>query len=352
MTDTETEDRDLYMVRAKDQTDDEFAYFFQNGVVAIGWSRVDVRSLDSKKEVDDVLSDHYDFWSDAYPSVRGRRENEILRFNGIEEGDRVLIPYRSSVALATVDGEHRYVPDTGVDLSNQIVVTYERDDEGDLLTVSRSDLTGALQSRLRVPGSTVTDLNEFVDEIERLFDREEQFTWKARHRKQEEDRRQEFRKEMLTRLQQREGHLPAGGLGLEDLVAELLRMDKFDEVNRLAKSNFEGEGDADVEATRADRFGERKVLVQVKHHQGESSGHGIQQLRSIQENEPETWGDHELVLVSTGSVPPDIKSDAEQTGIVVFDKTDFIDWLLDHVDGLNPETRRKLGLSEVPTFID
>lgn len=205
------------MVRAKDQTDDEFAYFFQNSMVAIGWSRVDVRSLDSKEQVDDVVSDHYDFWSDAYSSVRGRRENEILRFNGIEERDRILIPYRSSVALATVDGEHRYVPNTGVDLSNQIVVSYERDDEGDLLTVSRSDLTGALQSRLRVPGSTVTDLNEFADEIERLFDREEQFTWKARHRKQEEDRRQEFRKELLTRLQHGEDHLPAGRLGLEDL---------------------------------------------------------------------------------------------------------------------------------------
>ncbi|MCS3643831.1 hypothetical protein [Salinibacter ruber] len=79
MTDAETEDRDYYMVRAKDQTDDEFAYFFQNSMVAIGWSRVDVRSLDSKEQVDDVVSDHYDFWSDAYSSVRGRRENEILR---------------------------------------------------------------------------------------------------------------------------------------------------------------------------------------------------------------------------------------------------------------------------------
>jgi len=352
MADSKTEHRDYYMVRAKNQTDDEFDYFFENEVVAMGWSRVDVRELESKSEVDDVLSAHYDFWSDAYTSVRGRRENEILRFNEIEEGDRVLVPYRSSVALATVDGEHRYVSDTDVDLSNQITVTYERDEGGELLTVSRSDLTGALQSRLRVPGSTVTDLNEFANEIERLFDREEQFTWKARHRKQEEERRQAFQEDLLDRLQHGEDHLPAGGLGLEELVAELLRRDGFDEVNCLAKSEFEGDGDADIEATRADRFGERKVLVQVKHHRGESGRHGVRQLQAIQNNEPETGGDYELVLVTTGHLPQQVQDDAEQTDIVVLDETDFIDWLLDHVDSLKPETRRKLGLSEVPSFIN
>jgi len=341
------------MVRAKDQTKAEFDHFFKNDVVAIGWSQVDVRDLDSKEEVDKVLDEHYgDFWSDAYHSVRGRRENEILRFNGIEKGDRVLVPYRSSVALATINGEHRYVPNTGVDLSNQIVVTYERDEEGDLLTVSRSDLTGGLQSRLRMPGSTVTDLNEFADEIERLFGREEEFTWKSRHRKQEKERRKAFRKTLLDRLQQGENHLSAGGLGLESLVAELLRLEEFDEVGSLPKNAFEGKGDADIEASRADRFGEREVLLQIKHHRGESGRHGLEQLQAIQMNEPETWGGHELVLVSTGSVSPEIEEDAEQTEIVVLDETDFIDWLLDHVEELKPETRRKLGLSEVPSFIE
>jgi restriction system protein len=94
------------------------------------------------------------------------------------------------------------------------------------------------------------------------------------------------------------------------------------------------------------------VLIQVKHHRGETGRHGLRQLQAIQANASETWGEHELVLVSTGSVSPDIKDDAEQTGIVVLDEADFIDWLLDHVDGLKPETRRKLGLSEVPSFID
>lgn len=126
MTDLNTEDRDYYMVRAKNQTDEEFEFFFESGVAAIGWSRVDVRNLESKEEVTEVLGDHYDFWDEAAVSVRGRRENEILRFNNIQR-DRIVVPYRSSIALATAIGEH---------------------------------LTEGLARRLRVRGMTVNELNE------------------------------------------------------------------------------------------------------------------------------------------------------------------------------------------------
>lgn len=352
MTDTETENRDYYMVRAKDQTKDEFDHFFENDVVAIGWSQVDVRDLDSKEEVDDVLSEQYgDFWSEAYHSVRGKRENEILRFNSIEEGDRILIPYGSSVALATATGEHRYVSDTGVDLSNQAIVSYERDDAGDLLTVSRSDLTEALQRRLRVQGSTVSDLSEFADEIERLYQAEGAFTWSAHHRAQEEKRRKAFRDKLLDRLRQGKVHVKGGGVGLEDLVAELLEHEGYDEVSKFSKSWFDGKGDADVRATRADRFAEHKLLVQVKHHQGNSGRNGIEQLVAIRENEPETLSDHDLVLVTTGKVPDDVMERASEEGIQVLNGKDLIDWLLDHADNLSSQTRQLLGISEVPALM-
>ena len=306
-------ERGYYMVRAKNQNPDEFACFFENNVVAIGWSRVDIRELSSKAEVDDAMSKAYgSFWSEAYPSVRGRRENEILRFNGIEEGDRILAPYHSSVALATATSDHRYDPETGVDLANQIIVSYVQDANGDLLTVSRSDLTEALQRRLRVRGSTVSDLGEFAEEIERLFQAEGVFTWKAHHRKEEEKRREQFRDTLLEHLRDGKVHVEGGGLGLEDLVAELLRHEGYDEVSLLAKQTFEGSGDADVQATRAD---------------------------------------HDLVLVTTGTVNADVQEKAEQVNIEVLDGGDLIDWLLDHVEALSPRTRRALGISEVPELM-
>lgn len=351
MSESDTE-RGYYMVRAKNQNPDEFACFFENNVVAIGWSRVDIRELSSKAEVDDAMSKAYgSFWSEAYPSVRGRRENGILRFNGIEEGDRILTPYHSSVALATATSDHRYDPETGVDLANQIIVSYVQDANGDLLTVSRSDLTEALQRRLRVRGSTVSDLGEFAEEIERLFQAEGVFTWKAHHRKEEEKRRKQFRDTLLEHLRDGKVHVQGGGLGLEDLVAELLRHEGYDEVSLLAKQTFEESGDADVQATQADRFGEQKLLVQVKHHQGTSGRNGLNQLMAIRENEPETWGDHDLVLVTTGTVNDDVQEKAEQVNIEVLDGGDLIDWLLDHVEALSPRTRRALGISEVPELM-
>ena len=344
-------ERSYYMVRAKGQTDAEFACFFENDVVAIGWSRVDIRDLKSKSEVDDAMSDAYGFWSDTHPPTRGKRENEILRFNRIAQGDRVLVPYRSSIALATATGEHRYVPDTGDDLSNQIVVSYERDGNGDLLTVSRSDLTEALQRRLRVQGSTVSNLSEFDDEIKRLYQTDGAFTWSAHHRAEEKKRREAFGNELLDRFRSGDVHLQGGGLGVEDLVAELLAHEGYDEVNKLAKTKFEGDGDADVLATRADRFGEQKLLIQVKHHHGTSGRKGIAQLEAIRENEPETWGDHDLVLVTTGTVSDDVMEQAAERGIQVLGGDGLVEWLLDHMDDLTSKTRQLLGISEVPVLI-
>jgi restriction endonuclease Mrr len=116
----------------------------------------------------------------------------------------------------------------------------------------------------------------------------------------------------------------------------------------LPEQTFDGNGDADVEATRADRFGEQKLLVQVKHHHDTSGRNGLKQLAAIQENEPEMWGDHDVVLVTTGNVPEEVQDKAGQVNVEVLGGGDLIDWLLDHVDVLSPKARRSLGISEIP----
>jgi restriction system protein len=194
----------------------------------------------------------------------------------------------------------------------------------------------------------VSDLSEFAEEIERLYRADSAFTWSAYHRAQEEKRREAFSKELLCRIREGDVHLKGGGLGLEDLVAELLEHEGYDEASRIAKDRFDDSGDADVRATKADRFGEQKLLVQVKHHHGNSGHKGIRQLIAIRDNEPETWGDHDLVLVTTGSVTDDVRDEATENGIQVLDGNDFIEWLLDHVGLLSSRFRRLLGISEVP----
>jgi len=212
MSDLNTEGRDYYMVRAKDQTPEEFELFFGEGVVAIGWSKVDVRDLETKEEVDEAMSQHYAFWREASPRVQGRRENEILRFNNIESGDRVVVPYHSSVALATAMGDHLYERGGSFDFANRIKVSYLRQD-GEIVAVPRNELSEGLARRLRVRGMTVNDLNEFDGEIERLY-QSGGVGWQAHLEAKEEERRTEFRSNLLENIQGGNTNLEAGGLGL------------------------------------------------------------------------------------------------------------------------------------------
>jgi restriction system protein len=350
-TESTFQTRNYYMVRANRQTDMSFNLLFQEGVVALGWSRVDVRALGTKSEVDDALRAHYDFWPDLAPQVRGRRENEIMRFNGIKEGDRIVVPYRNAIALATATGEHRYVP--GVrsthDLSNQVVVDYRRKD-GDVVGVPRKELTEALARRLRVRGSVVANLGEFAGEIDRLF-KAKDFTWQAHHQEEEEQRRLRFRDQLLGRLRSGSVHLEAGGFGLEKLVEQLLRLEGYDETRVLPRQTFDDVGDADVEASRADRFSEQKLLVQVKHHRGFSGQRGVKQLATVREREPEAWGDHDLVLVTTGKVSEEVADYATRKDVTLLDGDDLIDWLLDHVGDLDWDMQQRLGISGVPELV-
>jgi predicted Mrr-cat superfamily restriction endonuclease len=341
----DTEDRDYYMVRAKDQTPEEFEFFFEEQVVAIGWSKVDVRDLNTKEEVDEAMSEHYAFWRDASPRVQGRRENEILRFNNIESRDRVVVPYHSSVALATATDDHHYEPGDSLDFSNRIRVNYLRQD-GEVVAVPRNELSEGLARRLRVRGMTINDLNEFDEEIERLY-QSGGVGWQAHLEAEEENRRDEFRSKLLENIRSGNTNLEAGGLGLEHLVAELLGCEGY-ESERLSKKEFDERADADVSAVRSDRFGEQKLLVQVKHHQGGSGTHGIEQLIAIPKQAPEEYEDHKLVFVTTGSVDEAIRNRASNHDIDVLEGHDFADWLLDHVNEMDPEMRRRLGISELP----
>jgi len=334
------------MVRAKDQTKEEFGFFFNNEVVALGWSRVDVRTLDSKEEVDEVMGNHYRFWDEADPRMRGRRENEILRFSDIQKGDRIVVPYHSSIALATATGKRRYDPRVAgsIDLSNQVKVRYLRED-GDIAAIPRDELTEGLARRLRVRGISVNELDEFAEEIERLF-RVDDYRWQARLEDEEEERREEFRAQLLQNIRNGKTHLDAGGRGLEELVAELLDCEGYDEAETTG--GFPGDADADVRASRADRFGEQKILVQVKHHHGTSGGHGVEQLIAIPKHAPEKYEGHKLVYLTTGNVNQEVRDKAATHDIDVLDGHEFADWLLDHVDEINPRMRRQLGISDLP----
>ncbi|HPF91404.1 MAG TPA: hypothetical protein PLL57_12155, partial [Flavobacteriales bacterium] len=213
-----------WMVRAMASQEADFKVFFDGSVVALGWSRVNFMDYIGRTEelIERVTKEYEydapDLWA---PSV-GRQLNQIRRFMSFTTGDRVVVPYYGGVCLATVAGPRRYDKAAGAtDLCNQILVAYQMDSRtGQPRVIPRNSLSEALQRRLRVRGSTLSDLSEFDEEVDRMF-HDKHYSWTSQQAKREESVRQQFRDELLGRMQAGSTNLQTGGIGLEHLVKEL-----------------------------------------------------------------------------------------------------------------------------------
>jgi restriction system protein len=239
------------------------------------------------------------------------------------------------------DGETR-------DLGNQLVVSFVRDTDGDYLTVPREQLSEGLQRRLRVRGNTVADLGEFEEEIGRLFRGEAYTSTIARIQNEQE---QLFKRKLLAIIQDGSSALRAGGIGLENLVAELLKADGY--VTAIqAKNRFPDIADADIEATKDDHVTSIKLLVQVKHHSGESDVWGAKQLSRILEAEPDLFAEYKLMLVTSGNPSVALQKYCTAKDITLIPGTQLVDWVMDSLEHLNPQTRSRLRISDVPQLVE
>ncbi|MBL7940350.1 MAG: restriction endonuclease [Flavobacteriales bacterium] len=339
-----------WMVRAMASQEADFKVFFDGSVVALGWSRVNFTDyLDRVDELIERVTKDYaydapDLWA---PSV-GRQLNQIRRFMAFAPGDRVVVPYYDGVCLATVTGPRRYSEAAKhTDLCNQIAVDYQLDPStGQPRVIPRNALSEALQRRLRVRGSTLSDLSEFSEEVDRMF-HDLEYSWTSQQAKREESVRQEFRDELLSRLQVGTTNLRTGGIGLEHLIKELFTLEGY-AARVLDKRRFKN-GDADVEAEKSDMFNRNRILAQVKHHAGVTNGWGLEQLVDIQTSGTES--DALLVLITSAVIPEEVKANADLKGIQTMDGKALCEWVMTHIHRLKPETAAQLGISTVPRFV-
>ena len=274
--------------------------------------------------------------------------NQIRRFMSFQAGDRIVVPYYDGVCLATIVGERRYSKDAKRnDLSNQISVDYEIDPAtGQPRVIPRDALSEALQRRLRVRGSTLSDLWEFKEEVDRMFN-EIDYSWTGTQAKEEERVKEQFRLALLNRIQDGATNLKTGGIGLERLVKELFEHEGY-EAKVLDKRHFRN-GDADVEAVRSDIFGRTKILAQIKHHSGVTNDWGLEQLLEIKRTETED--NVILVLMTTAVIPDAVKVRADDNDVQVMDGKALSEWVMGHLHNLQPDTRARLGISKVPRFV-
>ena len=317
----------------------------EQNLVGVGWVDFPFCELKDAEEAIAEIDDAYGI---------GRYGNQIRRFFAITEGDWIIAPLPYSIAIGRATGgmyfNQRYYD---ADRANMRRVIFSRDAEGRLITVPRDSFSEAFQRRLRVMGMVVNDLGEFVDEIRTALeniDRGEDYSWLHQLSAEKERQHALFRKNLLENIQSGRTNLRTGGSGLEKLVCELLRVDGYD-ARVLSKRHFGSFADADIQASRSDRWSNVRLLVQVKHHQGYSNAHGLNQLREIKQAHQGEYDDHQPVFLTSASVSDELRHQALKDGITVLDGSELADWIGQSIERLDRGIKEILGIYEVPAVL-
>lgn len=327
----------------------DFEVFFNNSVIAVGWSEIDFSEF-GKDDTEDLLGsveEEYYSAKDISPQFVGRKLNQVRRFHNINTGDYIIIPFHNSIRLAIAEGKILYDEKAqNSDLANQRKVSYQYTGTT-YKTIPRDVLSEALQRRLRVRGSTVSDLYEFKDEIEKLFSKSS-YSWTSDFEEKENALKNALKTKLINKIRIGQTNLKTGGIGLEHLVKELFACEGYN-TEVLAKTAFQL-GDADVYAVKSDKFQETKILIQVKHHDGHTGDWGLTQLNEIKSSEE--YKDHKFVLITTAEILPEVRKSAEEFDIATMDGNELVEWLIENLNNLSIETKIKLGLSAVPQIAE
>lgn len=186
-------------------------------------------------------------------------------------------------------------------------------------------------------------LSEFETEINRLFS-DPNASWLSQFTKVESKRMVTWQDQLLKNIRNGRTNLEAGGRGLEKLIKCLLELEGY-KAQIQSTRRFKDLGDADIEAKRSDFFGERRLLVQVKHHSGQSDAWGAQQLMKILETEKEAFKEHLLVLVTTADASSELTQLCQQKDIKLINGAELVKWIYEHIDQVPLGWRASLGIS-------
>lgn len=337
-------DKKYYMVRAMLSREEDFKIFFENNVVAVGWSRIDFSSFSDVDELKKAVRGAYYAQKDKAPHVISKNLNEVERFKQMKKGDRVIVPFYSYIVLAEMEDQEIYSKKAfPQDLSNQRRVSYWYEN-GKILKIPRNELSEGLQRRLRVRGNTVSDLLEFKEEIERIFQRKS-YSYSQEMRDIEQKELEKLKSGLLHQIQNGKTNLQTGGIGLENLVCELMKCEGY-EAEVLPKNKFTGQADADIRAIKKDSFMSKKIFVQVKHHSGYSGRHGIEQIINVLALKE--YEEYDGCFITSAMVTDDARKLADKNGIEVMDGNRLVELIINNLDKLSETTKRLLGICVIP----
>lgn len=321
--------------------------FDKLSVVGVGWSKVDFASLPDPQAAGEDVCKVYCQNQGYDPRIIGRWRNTAERFKSIKEGDVILVPRPSAIAIAEALSEELYDPALGAayDTANLRKVKYKRDDKGDILLIPRTSLSNGLQSRLRMPGSIVVDLGGFGAQIDYLFKYNEN-AYEQAFNELIIKRTEKAHEDLLRNIQNGKTQLKGGGQGFEELIAALFKALGYS-VRILPKTKFGPGADADIEAVFDDPvFGQRSALIQAKHNTGVSGGAGVQQLiKALQD--PDYTGYAGVLVTSADNVDAAAALLAAQNNIAILKGGDVVSLIFGNFEKLkesSPDIVTALGM--------
>ncbi|GHA64100.1 restriction endonuclease [Photobacterium aphoticum] len=319
----------------------------KESTVGYGWSKVNF----SEYTTASALLKHG--FSEKNINI-GKKRKQITRYFNIKQDDLLVIPTTKAIILAIASGNKSFLatplqPNT----HNRIHVDYITTD-GEIVYIPRSNLSNALQKRLRVR-TAIVDLSDFADELNehcQALSNGTLLTWNDKVISLQTDAENHFKKTLLNRLQKgTDTAIISGGEGLEKLIAKILNINGYEAVIP-AKNQFQGITDADILAERHNELtGDREqLIIQVKHHKGQTSDKGVRQLIDYPTNNDD-YRFHRKLLITTGSLSEEVQSLAEQHDIATLDGEEFIEWLYDNISLLDKSTLSMLGVFIGPSLI-
>ena len=313
------------------------------GYVGYGWSKVDFSQYKDTKALFEAFKQHY-------PNGIGRQKNNIQRFFNLKEGDIVIVPSSQSVSIGVVKGEKAFKPEWIQDYACNLVQVEFYKVRGRILKIRRDQLNQQLGSRLKLR-SAIANLNEFESEISRVIDSIKKTGEAYRHSsyfsEQIELAEQKFRKELLQSICKGTTWLKPGGMGLEKLIKEMLELNGYT-AKIKSKKQSPDISDIDIEAEKVERFSETYLLIQAKHHRGETNGHGLKQLIAYKKNNDVAY---QKWLITTAKVSDENKQLAKQNNIEIMEGEELVGWIYESLPFLSEETKQALGIVEIPSLL-
>lgn len=276
-----------FMVRTMYDTYD----FAKDGVVALGWEKVDfsqnisnidalIAEIDKKYYQDEMISKR----------IKGRKLNEIRRFMSIQKGDTIVVPCGDSFMIGQSTGEyvrqHSRASENGY-LYNQLKVDFICE-SGLPLRFKRKGKNTALTTKLGCRGFTVLSIHDqnIIQEIDKLRKEQKDLSSSTILEHKEELGNGETIKAIHKALQNyATTSLDAHGIGFEKLIAKLFEVNGFDSY-ALSKQCGKEKADADILVINKSLLGDEfttAYYIQAKHYCGNTNDYGLNQIKAFKE---------------------------------------------------------------------